>query len=103
MKLVGSEQDILFLQDAHQLLLSKHKDDIEKLLFISGWKETQIKAFIYLLKSICFEINEKELSLLYGVFDRRSGGALSFRGDNGGYHWDVMSQKNVKSCLTKLM
>ena len=67
MKLVGSEQDILFLQDVHQLLLSKHKDDIEKLLSIWGWKETQIKVFIYLLKSICFEINEKSY-LCYMVY-----------------------------------
>lgn len=103
MKLVGSEQDILFLQDVHQLLLSKHKDDIEKLLFISGWKETQIKVFLYLLKSICFEINEKELSLLYGVFDKRAGGPQSFRPECGGSHFGHLSRENVEKVLTKLI
>ena len=102
MKLVGSEQDILFLQDVHQLLLSKHKDDIEKLLFIKGWKETQIKAFLYLLKSICFEINEKELSLLFGVYDKKSGGSLSFRGGTGS-SFSRLSEKYTQLVLTRLI
>ena len=102
MKLVGSEQDILFLQDVHQLLLSKHKDDIEKLLSIWGWKETQIKVFIYLLKSICFEINEKELSLLFGVYDKKSGESLSFIGGTGS-SFSRLSEKNAQFILTRLI
>ena len=98
MKLVGSEQDILFLQDVHQLLLSNHKDDIEKLLSISGWRETQIKVFLYLLKSICFEINEKELSLLFGVYDR----AQSF-GRYTGSPFREFSKENIQYFLTRLI
>ena len=102
MKLVGIEQDILFLQDVHQLLLSKHKDDIEKLLSICGWRETQIKVFLYLLKAICFEINEKELSLLYGVYDKKSGGAQSF-GVYARSHFSEMSKRNEQDFLTRLI
>ena len=102
MKLVGSEQDILFLQDVHQLLLSNHKDDIEKLLSICGWKEIQIKIFLYLLKAICFEINEKELSLLYGIYDEKSGGAQSF-GVYARSHFNKMSRRDEQFFLTRLI
>ena len=102
MKLVGSEQDILFLQDVHQLLLSEHKDDIERLLSIGGWRETQIKVFLYLLKAICFEINEKELSLLYGIYDEKSGGAQSF-GVYARSHFNKMSKRDEQVFLTRLI
>ena len=55
------------------------------------------------IKSICFEINEKELSLLFGVYDKRAGGALSFRGEYGGSYLGDLSRENAEKVLTKLI
>ena len=67
MKLVGAHEDIRVLNNLHQALLSKHSKDFVIFLNKQGVSIEEANALVFLLKSIAFEVNQNELSLLSGT------------------------------------
>ena len=67
MKLVGAHEDIRVLNNLHQALLSKHSKDFVVFLNKQGVSIEEANILVFLLKSIAFEVNPNELSLLSGT------------------------------------
>ena len=67
MKLVGAHEDIRVLNNLHQALLSKHSKDFVVFLNKQGVSIEETNILVFLLKSIAFEVNPNELSLLSGT------------------------------------
>ena len=79
MKLVGAHEDIRVLNNLHQALLSRHSKDFVVFLNKQGVSIEEANALVFLLKSIAFEVNQNELSLLSGTLthERRYGSCWS--------------------------
>ena len=67
MKLVGAHEDIRVLNNLHQALLSKHSKDFVVFLNKQGVSIEEANILVFLLKSIAFEVNPNEFSLLSGT------------------------------------
>ena len=98
MKLVGAHEDIRVLNNLHQALLSKHSKDFVVFLNKQGLSIEEANTLVFLLKSIAFEVNQNELSLLSGT--------LATERKYGSY-WSNIETKGVQAvslrCDSKLV
>ena len=97
MKLVGAPYDIKVLSNLHQILLSKHAKTFISFLNEQGLSIKDSNVLIFLLKSISFEVNQNELSMLNGMLESERNNSCEWA------HLENMGIKNILTrCATKL-
>ena len=93
MKLVGAPHDIKVLSNLHQILLSKHAKTFIDFLNKQGLPTKDVNALIFLLKSISFEVNQNELSMLNGMLESEK--------KFGFCEWAHLENTGIKNILTR--
>ena len=97
MKLVGAPHDIRVLNNLHQILLSKHAKTFISFLSEQGLSIKDSNVLVFLLKSISFEVNQNELSMLNGMLESERHNSCEW------VHLENIGIKNILTrCATKL-
>ena len=97
MKLVGAPHDIKVLNNLHQILLSKHAKTFISFLSEQGLSIKDSNVLVFLLKSISFEVNQNELSMLNGMLEPERHNSCEW------VHLENIGIKNILTrCATKL-